>query len=169
MSVKVDSGLRRARMRINARKILRGARIKPQPLIFEPDHKNIATLISFLVTIFIGLGAGWLAGSVLSSTFKPTPVVEDAQAKIETGRPTSLNSASNNSIAEAGRVEQAMAQPQSIEERGDTGGAKRRVQRRGGSRRAYVTVRGGESIPVAVIKGKPLKKAFKQFRRVRFW
>ncbi len=157
MSLRVDSGLRRVVPRSKAQKIPRGARSRPQTLISEPQHKNIGTLILFLITILLGLGAGWLTGSVLSNSFNPTPVVEDAQAKMETSQPTSPD------------LEQAAAQPQNTEVQGDNEEAKRTVRRRAGSRRTYATVQSRESVPMAVIKGKPLKKAFKQIRRVRFW
>jgi hypothetical protein len=64
MSARVDSGFRRVRTRPGAQKIIRGTHIKPQPLIYEPQHKNINTLISFLVTLLVGLSAGWLVGSI---------------------------------------------------------------------------------------------------------
>ena len=64
MSVRVDRGFRSMRTRPDSQKILRGARTKPQPLIFEPQHKNITTLISFLITLLLGLSTGWLVGSV---------------------------------------------------------------------------------------------------------
>lgn len=173
MSVRVDSELRRARMRLNSKQ--RNPRIKPQPLIFEPQHKNIATLIAFLVTIFLGLGAGWLVGSVFSGTSNPTPVEEVASVM------QPVQTASLNPVAEADAVkqdevkqpvtpiEQATTQPQVIEQQSDKEEPKAGTRRRGGSRRAYVTAQTGESIPLAVIKGKPLKKAFRQFKRVKIW
>lgn len=161
MSTKVASEFKRARMRL---KLSRHGELKPKPLIFEPGHKNIATLIAFLVTIFLGLGAGWLVGGVLSGGSNPT-AVEDAQVITQTEQTAPLNS-----IDEADAVKQAETQQPMIEEQGDKDEPRTRVRRRaGGSRRVYVTARAGEPLPLAVIKGKPIKKAFRQFKRVRIW
>jgi hypothetical protein len=153
----------------------RNPRIKAKPLIFEPDHKNIATLMAFLVTIFLGLGAGWLVGSVFSGTSKLTPA-EEARSVTQ-----AVQTASLDSVAEANEIkqdevkqpvtttEQATTQPQVIEQQSDNDEPKATTRRRSGSRRAYVAAQAGESIPLAVIKGKPLKKAFKQIKRVRIW
>jgi len=158
MSVRVDSELRKSRARLSPRQ--HAPRLKPQPLIFEPQHKNIATLIAFLVTIFLGLGAGWLAGNLLSGAPKPTPV-NQAHAVAQTD-----SSASLNSVAEAEKIKQPVT---SIEQQGDKDEPKTRARRRAGSRRAYVTARAGEPIPLAVIKGKPIKKAFRHIKKVKIW
>jgi hypothetical protein len=138
--------------------------LKPKPLIFEPGHKNIATLIAFLMTIFLGLGAGWLVGGVLSGGPHPTEV-EEGQVITQTEKTVPLNS-----IDEANAVKQAQTQQPMIEQQGDKDEPRTRARRHSvGSRRVYVTARAGEPIPLSVIKGKPLKKAFRQFKRVRIW
>lgn len=115
------------------------------------------------MTILLGLGAGWLAGSVFSSSSNPAPV-EEAQIVMQTEQ---VNS--HNTIDEANAVKPAATQQPVIEEQGDKDQPRTGARRRAGSRRAYVTARAGESIPLSVIKGKPLKKAFRQFKRVRVW
>ena len=169
MVVRVDSGLRRVGPRSKAQKIKRGARIRPQTLISEPQHKNIGTLIFFLVTILLGLGAGWLAGNVLSNTINPTPVFEEVQAKTQTIQPASPDLEHAAAQPQNTAQPQNIAQPPNAEVRGDKEEAKSTERRRAGSRRSYVRVQNRESLPVAVIKGKPLKKAFKQVKKVRFW
>ena len=161
MSAKVASELKRARVRLNPRR--HGGPIKPKPLIFEPDHRNIATLIAFLMTIFLGLGAGWLAGGALSGSSNPSPV-EEARAVTQTEQIDSPNTTD-----EADAVKQAESQPPVVEEQSDKDESRTRVRRRAGSRRVYAAGRAGESVPLSVIKGKPLKKAFRQFKRVRIW
>ncbi len=161
MSVKVASELRRARMRSDSGQ--HTPRIKPQPLIFEPGHKNIATLIAFLMTILLGIGAGWLVGSAVSSGSSPTPV-EEAQVVTQTDQTAPLDS-----INEADELKQAETQPPVIEGQGDKDQPRTRARRRAVSRRVYVTAQAGESLPLAVIKGKPLRKAFRQVKRVRIW
>ncbi|HJQ71765.1 MAG TPA: hypothetical protein VKA70_22505 [Blastocatellia bacterium] len=105
------------------------------------------------MTIFIGIGAGWLAGSVLSGTEDPTPVVE---AQVATQ-------------ADADEVKQPATQQPLVEEQGGKDEPRSRARGRGNSRRVYVTAQAGEPIPMAVIKGKPIKKAFRQFKKVRIW
>ena len=167
MSAKVASEFRRTRTKLNPGR--HGGRVKAQPLIFEPGHKNIATLIVFLVTLFVGLGAGWLVGSALSSTSDPAPV-EQARVATQTEQTDSVDSAPLNSNGEADAVKQAETHPPIIEEQSDKDEPRTHARRRAGSRRAYVTTaQAGEPIPLSVIKGKPLKKAFRQFKRVRVW
>jgi hypothetical protein len=140
-------------------------------LIFEPQHKNIATLMAFLITIFLGIGAGWLAGSFLSGA---SPV------KQGNGMTEPVHAATRDPVGEAKKdtdevkapapvAEDKAAPSPVVEEQGEKEPAKTRAHHRGRSRRAYVAAHAGEPIPLAVIKGKPLKKAFRHLKRVKVW
>lgn len=153
----------RKRLRIKPSELeYKEEKLKPTPLIFEQQHRNIATLIALMAAIIFGLGAGWMAGGFINGTINPT-LPEPTTHTVEASQP-SPDAEDTDSVDAAESNAQADSEPEARKENEGV------VMRAASSRHVTYTARkGGESIPIKVLKGKPLKKVARQFKRLKVW
>jgi hypothetical protein len=166
----------------------RSENVKPTPLIFDPQHRNIAALIALMAAILFGLGAGWLAGGLITGAVNTdlsnaasqtvqanqnTPADDKAQADSNADDVAAPESRTAESLAQSQAVEpQAESAAPALEEREerfDRRASESRFTGASTARRSVYVAPRGESIPVKVIKGKPLKKVARQFKRLKVW
>ncbi len=179
---KVEAGEKiRKPLKVRVPESHKNRKVSARPVVFDEGNRNIATLIGFLIAIMIGVGSGWLIGSALSNIADSTTrqSVTSAQQTNEASLVTPAVPASNAEkepdASKSAPVErdQELQAKANAHDAGQAIGSETQDEDRPGrsrrpARRAYVESK-GDSVPMYIIKGKPIRKAFKPLKKVKFW
>lgn len=179
-------------MKVRVPESHKNRKVSTRPVVFDEGNRNIATLIGFLIAIMVGVGSGWVIGSALSSIadsagrqsvtsaqqmsdaslVKPVVPASNAEKDAEASKVGPVEPGQNEPGQDSQAKQDLQARAAKQDDRqavaSETQDDYRPARSRRPVRRAYVESK-GDSVPVAIIKGKPLRKAFRPLKKVKFW